>query len=140
VITRRTVIVGAFFSAMSLVFADPPAEVMQVFGDAAGALANGDIPTFLNLFDRNMSGYADLRERVEGLVAAYEVSSTVEVIADEGDDKKRALQLDWLLSLNDRSDLNARKETRRNVVKCTVQRQGRGWKITSFEPLDLFRY
>jgi hypothetical protein len=35
---------------------------------------------------------------------------------------------------------NGRNETRRRVVKCTVEKQGKQWKITALEPIDIFKY
>jgi len=120
--------------------ADSAADVLNVFTSAAEALINDDPASFLDSFDRNMPGYAALRENVKGLVAAYDVGSTIEEITDEGDDSKRTVQLDWLLILSQKGATNSPQQTRRQLVKCTVERRGKQWKITALEPIDLFRY
>ena len=119
--------------------ADSAADVLNVFSAAAEALTNDDAAAFLDKFDRNMPGYAALRTDIEGLLAAYEVGSTIEVVSDEGDDQKRAVELDWLMITTEKSAINSSQETRRRVVKCRLERRGKQWKITALEPLDFFK-
>jgi hypothetical protein len=126
------------FSALAL--ADSAADVLNVFASAAEALINDDSASFLDSFDRNMSGFVGLQNNVQGLLAAYDVGSTIEEITDEGDDRKRTVELDWLLVLTQKGAINSPPETRRQIVKCTVERRGKQWKITALEPVDLFRY
>jgi hypothetical protein len=125
--------------AQLVVFAEAPADVLRLITDAAEALANGDASGFLDQFDRDMPGYAELRANVEGLLNASEAISTIETISDQGDDRKRSLELDWLLVLNEKNAVGGRKETRRGILKCWVERQGKRWKIVALEPIDFFR-
>ena len=67
------------------------------------------------------------------------MTSSVVTISDEGDDHKRSLELDWLLSLDDKDNAGVQKETRRGVIKVRVERQGKRWKIVAWEPVDFFR-
>ena len=120
--------------------ADTAADVLNVFTSAAEALINDDSVSFLDSFDRNMPGYAALQNNVQGLLAAYDVGATIEEITDEGDDSKRTVELDWLLILTQKGAANSPQQTRRQVVKCTVERRGKQWRITALEPIDLFRY
>ena len=120
--------------------ADPAADVLKVFRDAAEALTNDDGAVFLDNFDRDMPEYATLRTNVEGMLAAYEVGSTIEVVSDEGDDHARNVELDWLLLANRKDAINSVSETRRQLVKCRLERRGKRWKITRLEPVDLFQY
>jgi hypothetical protein len=124
----------------TLAAADPAADVLNVFTAAAEALVNDDSASFLDSFDRNMPGYAALQDNVKGLLAAYNVGATIEEITDEGDDRKRTVELDWLLILSQKGATNSPQQTRRQVVKCTVERRGKQWKITALEPLDFFKY
>jgi hypothetical protein len=130
---------GLFLMATVLLFADPPADVLELFREAADALANDDANTFLAKFDRNMTGYAAFRDEVVGLLAAHDVGSTIEVVNDEGDDQKRSLDLDWLLVISEKNTGNGAKETRRQVLKCRIERQGKQWKIVALEPVEFFR-
>jgi hypothetical protein len=124
----------------TLVLADSAADVLNVFTSAAEGLVNDDSELFLDSFDRNMPGYAGLQNNVEGLLAAYDVGATIEEITDEGDDQKRTVALDWLLILKQKGASNGPQQTRRQIVKCTVERRGKHWKVTALEPLDFFRY
>jgi ribosomal protein L21 len=87
-----------------------------------------------------MQGYAVLQENVKGLLATYNVGATIEEITDDGNDQKRTVALDWLLILTQKGAINGPQQTRRQIVKCTVERRGKQWKITALEPMDLFRY
>jgi hypothetical protein len=113
--------------------ADPPADVLKLFRTSVEALAASDAQSFLDHFDRNMPQFAVLRDEVEMLLASHEVGSTMDIVNDEGTDQQRKLDLDWLLVVSD-------KGQRRQIVKCTVQKQGRQWKITAIEPLDFFKF
>jgi hypothetical protein len=127
-----------FFSTLAV--ADPTADVLNVFTSAAEGLINDDAASFLDQFDRNMPGYAALQNNVEGLLAAYAVGATIEEVTDEGDDQKRTVEMDWLLVISQKGATNSPQQTRRQVVKCTVERRGKQWKITALEPVDFFRY
>ena len=124
----------------TLAVADTAADVLNVLTSAAEGLINDDPASFLDSFDRNMPGYAVLQDNVKGLLAAYNVGATIEEIADAGGDQKRTVELDWLLILSQKGATNAPQQTRRQVVKCTVERRGKQWKITALEPVDFFRY
>jgi hypothetical protein len=123
-----------------LLMADTAADVLNVFTGAAEALINDDSASFLDSFDRNMPGYAALQNNVEGLLAAYDVGSTIEEITDEGDDQTRTVALDWLLILKQKGATNSPQQTRRQIVKCSVERRGKEWKITALEPAEFFKY
>jgi hypothetical protein len=126
--------------SMVAVVADPAADVLKVFRGAVEALTNDDAAAFLDNFDREMPEYAVLRTNIEGMLAAYEVGSTIEVVSDEGDDHTRNVELDWLLLATRKNAINSAQETRRQVVKCRLERRGKRWKIKRLEPVNLFQY
>ena len=110
-----------------------PQEQMEVFRAVSEALANLDADAFLDQFDRQMPQYETLRNEIRDLIGtAQEIGSTIDVIADEGDDQKRTLDLDWLLKIDN-------DDPRRQIVKCQVEKQAKKWKITSLEPVEFFR-
>jgi hypothetical protein len=121
------------FLFASLAIAQPPADVLAFFRATAEALANNEPRNFFDQFDSSMPGYVTLHDEVESLLAAHEVGSTIEVVSNDGDDRKQVLELDWLLSVSDAGD-------RRQIVKCRIERQGKRWKITSFDPVEFFKY
>src|ERR1700677_2928704 len=83
---RFLLLVGLFFALPA--FAQLPADVLATLTDAAAALANDDPPAFLDQFDRAMPGFADLRANVEGLLGASQVTSTIEPVSNQGDDRQ----------------------------------------------------
>jgi hypothetical protein len=123
----------------TVVLADPTADVLNVFSAAAEALTNDDSSAFLDNFDRDMPQYAALRSNIEGLLAGHEVGSTIEVVTDEGDDEKRIVSLDWLLVTSEKNAVNGDQQTRRRIVKCSLERRGKQWRITALDPIDFFK-
>ena len=124
-------------SAAVMTLGQPPAEetpkdVLDLFRTAAEALADKDPTAFLDKFDRKMPGYDTLHDEVFALLDHSEVSSELEIVSDEGDAQKHALQLDWVLRVDE-------DQPRREIIKCRIERQGKKWKITSIEPVDFFR-
>ena len=119
--------------------ADSSADVLNVFSAAADSLTNDDSAAFLDHFDRNMPDYAAFRGNIEGLLAAYEVGSTIEVVTDEGTDEKRVVTLDWLLVTSEKNAVNGNQQTRRRSVKCTLEHRGKQWRITALTPIDFFQ-
>jgi hypothetical protein len=111
---------------------DAPKDVLDFFRTAAEALADKDASAFLDHFDAKMTGYETLSSEVRALLERSEVASSIEVVEDQGEELKHALRLDWLLRID--MDL-----PRRQIVKCTIEKQGRKWKITSFDPIAFFK-
>ena len=131
---------AAFFLLASLAVAEPPADVREFFRSTAEALVNDDASAFLASFDREMPEYAALSGEVTGLLAAYDVGSSIEIVSDEGDTQKRTLELDWLLVTSEKAANHSNGVSRRQIVRCRIERRGRQWKIVAFEPVDFFKY
>jgi hypothetical protein len=128
-VTRRALIATLL---ATLAHADPPPAVWALLRSAAEALADKDPAAFLELFDPSMPGYRQLREDIEALLAAEDVSSSIEVVNDDGTAQARDMELDWLLQIG-------RNQPRRAILKCRVERKGRAWKFTRLEPVGFFR-
>ena len=122
----------AFLLAALTLEAQPPKDVLDLFRDMAEALSANEPGDFLDHFDRKMPGYAMLRDEVRALLDQSEVGSSIEIVTDEGNDRQRTLQLDWLLQID-------RESPRRQIVKCRIERQGRRWKIVSLDPIEFFK-
>jgi hypothetical protein len=126
---------GAALLLLILAFEDPPKDVIDFFRSAAVELSeahdNGSGRAFLDDFDKSMPGYAALSDQIEAMVAAGEVSTTIDFVNTEGNDQKRTLDLDWLLQCEG-------QRPKRQVVKCTIEKRGKKWKITSIAPLEFF--
>ena len=94
-------------------------------------MADKDASAFLDHFDPKMAGFDALSSQIRSLLERSEVGSSIEVVVDEGDEQKRTLKLDWLLRID--QDL-----PKRQIVSCSIEKQGKRWKIVSFAPLDFF--
>ena len=137
--TRRAWLAGGFGAvvAVRLQAADAGREVLELVADAAGSLSAGDAAGFLRAFDRNMPGYAKLRENVAGLVALGEVQSSIDPLEDAGDERKRMVQFQWTLRIL-RGQAATASVRREQVVKCTVEKVSGKWRVTELEPVDFF--
>ena len=133
---------AAVLLLVMLAFEDPPKDVIDFFRSVATTLADADragnsrkprsASEFLEHFDKAMPGYAEFSGQIEAMVGAGEVSTTIDFINTQGDDKKRTLDLDWLL-------LCEGEGPKRAVIKCTIEKRGKKWKITSISPMEFFK-
>jgi hypothetical protein len=138
----RVIWLALLLSLISIVVirAEPPNDVLAFLQNAADALTNEDARTFLGHVDRDMPGYAILQANIEGLMAAYDVESSIEVVNDQGDDRQRSLTLDWVLITEEKAATRGDRATRRRLVNCQIERRGKQWKIIALAPLDFFKY
>lgn len=111
-----------------------PKEVGDLIRTTAEALQNKDVDAFLGHFDGKTPGYEMLHFYLEGLAARDSVLSSIEIVpgSDKGDGQHRMMALDWVLNVDS-------ERTRRELVKVTVEKQGKKWKFTSIEPIDFFK-
>ena len=132
--TRRALLLVPFAARLR---ADSAQQVWDLFTSLASALSAGDASAFLNAFDPAMPGYEALRASVTALLREAEVQSSIELVGEEGDDRSRAVELDWLVHIVDRQD-GAVAERRQERVKCRVEKSGKKWRIAALEPLQFF--
>jgi hypothetical protein len=131
--------------ASLLAFADPPKDVIDFFRSAAATLADADrsakeaqlgmprrATEFLDHFDKSMPAYAEFSSQIEDMVGAGEVSTSIDFINTDGNDRKRTLDLDWVLQCEG-------QRPKRAVIQCTIERRGKKWKITSIAPISFFK-
>lgn len=107
--------------------------MLNLFERLAAALSEGDARAFLRSLDPAMKNRALIEAGVAALVSQNEVSSSIEILKNEGDDTRRTVEVDWFL------EIRARERTgslirRRTAVKCAVERRKKTWVITSFDP------
>ncbi|HTX35650.1 MAG TPA: hypothetical protein VME43_11530 [Bryobacteraceae bacterium] len=141
--TRRMVLLS---SLAPLLRADSAQQVWDLFGSMAGALSAANPQIFLSAFDKAMPGYNQLSVDVTALLNEFEVQSSVDFNKNDGDDQKRTVEADWLMILRPVENTNFKMPNvevlatvqREQVLKCTVVKQGRKWKIVALEPLTFF--
>ena len=83
--------------------------------------------------DRAMPDYQTLQDNVVALVAQNDLASSIEVLKEEGDEKRRAVELDWFLEIRSH-EIHGPFERRRKIVKCRLERDKKKWKIVALEP------
>ena len=123
---KRLVAICVFVTGTAA--AQTPQAVLDMFRVAAQALAERDVQGFLGQFDPAMKGYDVLRQNA-ALIAGAE--SSVEIVSDEGDGRRREMQIDWWLRVSG-------GVSKRRLLKVTSERQGRAWKVTSLDPVTFF--
>jgi len=122
-----------------MLMADPPPQsVIDLFTAIAAALSEGNAVAFLKPFDRAMKDYPKLEADIVALTAQVDVQSSIDFLKDEGDDQARTVELDWFLETRSRQDTGP-LERRRERVTCRLARDKKSWKITSLDPVELFR-
>jgi hypothetical protein len=117
--------------------ADPSLDAWELVAKMAQALGTGDPAEFLSAFDAAMAGLAILRANVTALIAQWDVESGIDPVRNEGDDRAREVDVDWLLHLADRTGLD-RVLRRRETVKLRMEKKGRNWKVVSLAPAGFF--
>jgi hypothetical protein len=128
-------------------FFAPPRNgaVWDMISESLGALTEvsggpvedrGYVPAnFLAAFDPKMPGYDQLRANVTALLQQGDIESSVELVGSEGDDRRRSLELDWILSVvGHKTGIGMLQRHQR--VKCQVERQGKKWRIVALEPME----
>ena len=116
--------------------ADSEREVEDLIASAASGLSAGKPEVFLEAFDPSMAEFAKLRYLVIGLASEADLSCSIEVLSNEGDDSARALTLDWILRIDQKNGPGGTR--REKTVKCQARKSGKKWRIVAFEPLELF--
>ena len=123
---------------VSSLIGDTHDEIVDVIGNMANALSTVNAPKFMDAFDKTMPEYETLKSNVPALMNQSEITSSIEIIKEDGDDNKRVLDLDWYLEI--RSLLpDGPIERRREIIHCElVRKDKKHWKIVSLKPMNFF--
>jgi hypothetical protein len=108
----------------------------EVSGDGAGE-ARGNVSKFMAAFSKDMPDYDTLKNNVTALVNEGEVSSSIQPLNEDGDDKTYKIDLDWLLQVRS-LEQDGPIMRRREVVHCELRQEKKHWKIVALTPLDFF--
>src|SRR5579864_4897700 len=95
-IVRSAILAAA---ALACLYADVQSEVTDLVASMAAALIEVNVPKFMDAFDKNMPDYEQLKNQIDALTNQAEVSSSIDPINNEGDNRKRAVDLDWFLEV-----------------------------------------
>lgn len=112
-------------------------EVLDLLSGMAAALTAVNPAQFMDAFDKSMPDYGKLKDHITALANQAEITSSIELLTDEGDDAKRSVDLDWYLQVRSLYP-NGPIVTRREVVHCELGKQGKRWKIVALKPIEFF--
>ena len=132
--TRRILLLAAIAACLR---ADAADDVWEVLGAMAAGLSAGHPEEFLGSIDRGMAGFQDLRANVTALLAQSEVQSSIELVDNQGDDRKRTVEADWLLRVQSRDPVPG-SVSREERVKCSFEKRGKRWLVTGITPSSFF--
>ena len=128
---RRAFLLG---TSTALLLADTRQELVELFGSLATALSDGNASVFLRVIDPSLPDYARFAANLKALMSQNDLSSSIEINTQEGDDNAQTVELDWLLEIKGPTQTIRRQA----VVKCKVERRKKQWKVVSIEPADFF--
>ncbi len=133
--TRRALLLLPI--ALAARAADAARDVWDLLSAAASALTADDLAGFLDCFDPKMPGFDRLRADATALLREAETQSSIELVSNRGDDRARALEVDWELTAVERqSSMPAMRW--RAVLKIRMEKQGKRWRIAGLEPSGFF--
>jgi hypothetical protein len=134
-VTRRALLFTP--AVIPLLRGDASDDVWALFVKLAAALAEDNVPGFMDGIDPEMTGFEQLKTNVDGMIQQAELRSIIEKVSDSGDDQARSVQLNWFLQLKRRGS-GDRTEERQKVIKCDVALQRKRWRVVSIDPIEFF--
>lgn len=117
--------------------ADAKQQVFDLFTKIATELSADSALAFVEAVDHDMPNFPDFQHDVTALTEQADVTNSIEVLSDSGDDAHRVEELDWFLEITGKSESRP-VERRRAVVKFHLERRGKKWKIVGIDPLHFF--
>jgi hypothetical protein len=117
--------------------ADAQQQIFDLFSKIASALSDDDAAMFVEAVDPGMPNFQVFRRNIVALTDLADLTNSIEILTDKGDDTHRNEELDWFLEIVGKSDPHP-VERRREVVKFRLERKGKKWKIVSIDPLNFF--
>lgn len=108
----------------------------DLLANLASALSEGNQVRFMGYVDKSTRGYQDLQNNVGALIAQNDVSASLDVLSESGDDDRVEALVDWFLQVTSK-DGTEHLVRRRQRVKVTEIKTGSGWKIAAIDPLSI---
>ena len=120
-----------------MLMADPPdVAARETVAVLAGAMAENNAEKFLAYLSPELK--TTLEADLRALLLRHEITSSISPLSNEGDDKKRSLELDWYVEIRARGNELA-IERRRQNVRCVVEKNAKKrWVVTAVAPADFF--
>jgi len=118
---------------MALWLQEPACRSCDVVSHAASALAEGNAARFLQFVDKRTPGYAELEQNVTALLAANDVSASLDVLEETGDEAHEDVLVDWYLQARSKDGTDHLTQRRMRVTLGTALVKGK-WKIVKIDP------
>lgn len=125
--TRRALIEAIVFAAAAR--ADD-SDILEIFAPLASALSDGDAVAFMRPIDKSMPDRDKLSDNVNALIAASEVTSSVELIRVDGE----KVELDWSMQIKSRGGIGVTAQ-RQQTVTARIDSKKR---ILEIGPIEFF--
>src|SRR5258705_5638634 len=116
---RRLFLLASLTAALTP--ADTREEIIELFGAMASALSENTPGIFLRAIDPAMPGYAQLEANITALAAQNDLSSSIEINKQEGNDSAQVVELDWILEIRGRGQSHI-FERRQTIVRSRLER------------------
>lgn len=113
-------------------------EIYRVLADMATDLANGLGRAFVKNFAEEMPGFAELSKNVDGLLAAADVSASVELREVNSEASRVVVQADWYLEMKSKRGISDVRQ-RREILRMEFAKVGKRWRVVGMSPVDFFR-
>jgi hypothetical protein len=126
------------FASALPAFSGTKEDVLDVFAVIAAALSDGSGARAISSFDKAIPEYSRLREYLYVLAEGWQTSCSIEVVEFEEAQGVARLKLRWLLRISAAGG-TGRMTDREQDVSAKVERRGKAWKITAFDPVEFFR-
>jgi hypothetical protein len=118
-------------------FGDAEQDITDLVTTLTSALSENNPQLFLKTLDHDMPAFAQIQHDVNALLAESVISCSVEVIGTTGSGTSLQSDLDWYMVVRSQQDQNL-IERRRTKVTIKVEKRGKKWIVTSFNPISVF--
>jgi hypothetical protein len=117
--------------------ADQSADIRRTLSDVASALSVSNPEQAMEPFDKAaFDVYDKLSSFFQGLTAAYQVDSQIDVTNEDSTETAATLEVHWVLTLTDPATNLDQRRTGDITVK--LARKKNAWRIVGFTPISLF--
>ena len=133
--------IAALALISQLAFSAPPpdaaTDVWDVVATMAAALAEPNDAAFMQPISKSFPQHGLIERHVRALVQVNDVVSSISLVANEGGDQRRTIEVDWYMEIQPRVPGGLLSRRRENV-KLILTKTGKRWMITSLSPVEFF--
>ncbi len=116
--------------------ADASSDVRARVGYLANALSAGEPAEAMSVFDKSCPKYEALRQDVEALTRAFDLSNEVDFTAEDSTGGATKVTVNWTMTVTDR--FSNETESRSREITMTFEQKNSKWIICEFTPPDFF--